>query len=346
MSSSQMVTEYRKRMKLTQERLADKINVSRQTIAMWETAKQFPSDHVAILVSRVLGINEGELMDGLCWDRLHQRIDQLEKQYNAKITIKRKKEKKEMAGLLPNATQTIDDVTLTVTQIYKSIYWVDPTENRSSGVIASSRHGLRLYHTDERLIVHLLRQTLDGVEFWGDRYYIEDNLGNQFTSHGSAGEGPDAESAYQMAASYSYSPEATSFTLRYDTVKKNEAACDALLFANVPIDGQGITQTFNDDIITYNGVHYDERIDRYEIHLAHNIAREVRHVGIAAITDDLGNHHDSNGMTSWGDDRDTGTFFEKVKVNQPDSNATSISFKYLFARTILPFEFRDLPLPS
>ena len=176
---------------------------------------------------------------------------------------------------------------------------------------------------------------------------IEDNLGNQFTSHGGVGRGDAiAEGAYQMAASYSYSPEASSFTLRYDTVKKNEEACDALLFANVPIDGQGITQTFNDDIVTYNGVHYDERIDRYEIHLAHNIAREVRHVGIAAITDDLGNHHDSNGMTFWGDDHDAGTFFEKIKVNQPDSNATSISFKYLFARTILPFEFRDLPLPS
>ena len=119
-----------------------------------------------------------------------------------------------MAGLLPNATQTIDDVTLTVTQIYKSIYWVDPTENRSNGVVAGPRHGLRLYHTDERLIVHLLRQNPDGVEFWGDRYYIEDNLGNQFTSHGGVGRGDAiAEGAYQMAASYSYSPEATSFTL-------------------------------------------------------------------------------------------------------------------------------------
>lgn len=88
MSSGHMITQRRRCIGLTQETLAEKINVSRQTIAMWETSKQFPGDNVAILAARFLDIPEQELLEQLRWDRLHQRVDRLEKKYNATITVK------------------------------------------------------------------------------------------------------------------------------------------------------------------------------------------------------------------------------------------------------------------
>ena len=65
MSAGKIIAEYRKKNGLTQEKLAEEIHTSRQTIAMWETGKQLPSDNVAILASRVLGIDETELFTQL-----------------------------------------------------------------------------------------------------------------------------------------------------------------------------------------------------------------------------------------------------------------------------------------
>lgn len=94
MSSGKIITEYRKHLEVTQEELAERIRVSRQTIAMWETEKQFPTDNVAILAARFLKINEDELLKQLRWDRLHQRVEQLEKQYDAIITVTPREEGK------------------------------------------------------------------------------------------------------------------------------------------------------------------------------------------------------------------------------------------------------------
>ncbi len=180
--------------------------------------------------------------------------------------------------------------------------------------------------------------------------HIEDNLGNQF--HGAASGDADksiGEHMSRWAASFGYSPEATSFTLRCDVVSNKEDECDKLLFEDVPIDGNGITKILNDDIITYNGVHWHKRTnlpDSCQIHLFHNMVREVRHVGLAAITDNLGNQYGSTGDGSWGYNEDEGIFFENFKVKPIDPNAKSISFGYFFARKILSFELRNLPLPS
>lgn len=85
MSSGDIIATHRKRIGQTQEQLAESIHVSRQTLAIWETSRQFPSDSVAILAARFLKLNEAELMEQLRWDRLHQRVDQLEARYNATI---------------------------------------------------------------------------------------------------------------------------------------------------------------------------------------------------------------------------------------------------------------------
>ncbi|MFQ6044695.1 MAG: helix-turn-helix transcriptional regulator, partial [Candidatus Poribacteria bacterium] len=56
--SSQILAEFRRSKGLTQQELAEKIGVSRQTIAMWEIDKRLPTDSVAILTARFLSIDE------------------------------------------------------------------------------------------------------------------------------------------------------------------------------------------------------------------------------------------------------------------------------------------------
>jgi transcriptional regulator with XRE-family HTH domain len=352
MSSSEMISQYRKERRLTQERLAESINVSRQTVAMWETAKQLPSDHVATLAARRLNIDEAKLMEGLRRERLHQRVDTLAEQYNATITVKPNtaEEAQQMVSHQRDATQTLHDVTLTVTHVYKSIYIADDEHTNGHGISVRGPNQFHFWHRGEALIIYLLRKnTNDAIKLSGGRYYIEDNLGNRFGS-GASGSTKIDDSTEQLGVMFmEYSPEATSFNLRYDVVNGHEADCELLNFENVPIDGRGITKTFGDDVITYNGVHYiAERThgDKYEIHLTHNKAREVRHVGLYNITDNLGNDYGTKGAISWGQDKDTGVFFERFKIKPPDPNATSLSFKYAFARTVLAFEIPDLPLPS
>jgi hypothetical protein len=257
-----------------------------------------------------------------------------------------------MEGLLRNATQTIDGVAITVTRIYKSIYWVDPIEGES-GIYVRGPQDIQLYHTGEKLIVHLLGERLSEVpdHMRLNILHIEDNLGNQFKAEGSgcANDNSIGEHMSRWAAIFGYSPEATSFTLRCDVVSNKEDECDKLLFENVPIDGNGINKAFEDDVITYNGVHWHKRTnlpDSCQIHLFHNKARGVRHVGLSAIADNLGNQYGSTGHGDWGYNDDEGIFFENFKMKPIDQNAKSISFEYLFARKVLNFELRGLPLPS
>ena len=257
-----------------------------------------------------------------------------------------------MEGLLKNATQTIDGVTITVIQICKSIYSYDPTNPPLSNLIetvdgylpeASMRVGgtqrFQLYHTDEKLIVRLSMKN-SNRNLAPRSFHIEDNLGHQFRPICSG------STKGETVIIFRYAPEATSFTLRYDFVRRNEDECDVLLFEDVPVDGEGIAKTLNDDIITYNGVHWHKRKDGADscwFHLLHNMAREVRHIGPTEITDNLGNQYGLGGSH----DEEEGVFREEYNVKPPiEPNATSISFKYLFARKIITFELRDLPLPS
>ena len=128
MSTGKIIAEYRKKNGLTQEQLAENIHTSRQTIAMWETEKQLPSDNVAIVAARVLGIDERELFAQLSVDRLHQRIDRLQRAYDVTLTIGKEQEKETTQDLPQKLIQTNDDVTLTITRIYKSIYWDEDHE--------------------------------------------------------------------------------------------------------------------------------------------------------------------------------------------------------------------------
>ena len=214
--------------------------------------------------------------------------------------------------------------------------------------VSRGPHNMPIFHIGEELILHLLVENPENLRV--NNRYIEDNLGNQSICHtsGSVTDEEVGEYASRSIVFFNYVPEATSFTLRYDFVNVQEDECDVLLFADVPIGGKGITRTLNGHAITYNGVHWHKRKnlpDSCQIHLTFNEAREVRGIGLAAITDNLGNQYDSFPGSNSGYDADEGVFYSNLQVDI-DPNATSISFKYLFARKILTFELRDLPLPS
>lgn len=53
---------YRKKKGISQEELADKLNVSRQTVSLWETGQTFPSTEKLILLSEILDVS----LDILC----------------------------------------------------------------------------------------------------------------------------------------------------------------------------------------------------------------------------------------------------------------------------------------
>ena len=181
MSTGKIIAEYRKKNGLTQERFAEEIHTSRQTIAMWETGKQLPSDNVALLAARVLGIDEKKLLAQLSEDRLHQRIDHFQRAYDVTITIGDEQEKRTTQDLRQKLTQTNDDITLIITRIYKSIYWDEVHEALFSQMYRM--HGRdfnpQIGHDNPYLFLHLLCEDRNRhLDLLGTHHDIEDNLGN------------------------------------------------------------------------------------------------------------------------------------------------------------------------
>lgn len=58
------IKKYRQEMKLSQEGLADKVFVTRQTISNWETAKSYPDIQSLLLLSTVFQISLDQLVKG------------------------------------------------------------------------------------------------------------------------------------------------------------------------------------------------------------------------------------------------------------------------------------------
>lgn len=63
MNIGNKIIELRKKNNLTQERLSEKIGVSRQTLSSWESNITSPNLDQAILLSKELGISIDELVD-------------------------------------------------------------------------------------------------------------------------------------------------------------------------------------------------------------------------------------------------------------------------------------------
>ena len=58
------IKKYRNDMKLSQEDLAEKVFVSRQTISNWETGKNYPDIHSLLLLSSLFNISLDQLIKG------------------------------------------------------------------------------------------------------------------------------------------------------------------------------------------------------------------------------------------------------------------------------------------
>lgn len=376
-STGKIIAEYRKKNGLTQEQLAENIHTSRQTIAMWETGKQLPSDNVAILAARVLGIDERELFAQLSVDRLHQRIDRLQRTYDVTITVGDERQEREAEDLQRKLTQTNDDVTLTITRIYKSIYWDEAREALFSQ--AHRMHGgdfnPEMGHSNPYLFLHLLcedrNRQLDLLGTHRDieddlgtfeskrlvtagalsstHYYIEDDLGNRSRRTNLWRDVSDEEGGsgkFSEIVRADYPLQGTRFTFHRDFVNHHQDDCDAILFEDIPIDGKGITKRFKNAVIRYDGIRENEMSKGNAIHLVHNDPLEVRYLGIRQVVDNLGNTYTPYIKGHFHPRRsDLGGYLEYFTLKELNPNATTISFKYFFARTILSFEFSDLPLP-
>ena len=61
---STQIKKYRNAMELSQENLAEKIYVTRQTISNWENGKSYPDIHSLLLLSSLFGISLDQLIKG------------------------------------------------------------------------------------------------------------------------------------------------------------------------------------------------------------------------------------------------------------------------------------------
>jgi transcriptional regulator with XRE-family HTH domain len=83
------IYELRKNAKLSQEQLAEKINVTRQTISNWELGQTVPDIIQATEISKIFNITLDELVDNNVKDILVEKISNTEKTANKTLkTIK------------------------------------------------------------------------------------------------------------------------------------------------------------------------------------------------------------------------------------------------------------------
>jgi transcriptional regulator with XRE-family HTH domain len=81
------IYELRKNAKLSQEQLAEKINVTRQTISNWELGQTVPDIIQATEISKIFNITLDELVDNNVKDILVEKISNTEKMANKTLKI-------------------------------------------------------------------------------------------------------------------------------------------------------------------------------------------------------------------------------------------------------------------
>lgn len=64
MELSAQIKKYRAALKLSQEELAEKVYVTRQTISNWENEKSYPDIHSLLLLSALFGVSLDQLIKG------------------------------------------------------------------------------------------------------------------------------------------------------------------------------------------------------------------------------------------------------------------------------------------
>lgn len=91
MSLSKRIYELRKSNRMSQEALAEKINVSRQSISKWESGETVPEIDRVIELSKVFGVSTDYLLLSSEVESLTKRTKQLEEQQeNCKQNLKKR----------------------------------------------------------------------------------------------------------------------------------------------------------------------------------------------------------------------------------------------------------------
>lgn len=77
MELGSQIKKYRGELKLSQEELAEKVYVTRQTVSNWENEKSYPDIHSLLLLSSLFGISLDQLIKGDI-DTMKKEIDKAE----------------------------------------------------------------------------------------------------------------------------------------------------------------------------------------------------------------------------------------------------------------------------
>lgn len=64
MELNKQIKKYRKLLNLSQEELAEKVFVTRQTISNWENNKSYPDIHSLLLLSKIFNVSLDQLIKG------------------------------------------------------------------------------------------------------------------------------------------------------------------------------------------------------------------------------------------------------------------------------------------
>ncbi|WP_407946511.1 helix-turn-helix transcriptional regulator [Planococcus antarcticus] len=65
MNLSKQIKKYRTREQLSQEELAEKLYISRQTISNWENERSYPDIHNLLLMSVLFAVSLDDLVKGM-----------------------------------------------------------------------------------------------------------------------------------------------------------------------------------------------------------------------------------------------------------------------------------------
>ena len=85
------IRKYRSNMGISQEQLAEKVYVSRQTVSNWETNKNYPDIHSLLLLSTLFAISLDQLIKG--------NVERIRKEIEEKERLKEEKEREYYEGL-------------------------------------------------------------------------------------------------------------------------------------------------------------------------------------------------------------------------------------------------------
>ncbi len=72
------ILELRKQMHLSQEKLGEKVGVTRQTISNWELEQTTPDTHQLIALAKVLNVSIDTLVDNDIHNLLEQKVNHVE----------------------------------------------------------------------------------------------------------------------------------------------------------------------------------------------------------------------------------------------------------------------------